>query len=102
MLGRSLMGPVVDFFVLGSQSKREDSDLKSLQDAMKKANEMDAVFLEDIKTAAQKFKQVIAKSMWYDIYCCLIRVQLNLYITDKLVQVVLSVIRRCPYWEVSS
>ena len=80
------MGPVVDFFVLGSQSKREDSDLKSLQDAMKKANEMDAVFLEDIKTAAQKFKQVMAKSMWYDIYC-LIRVQLNLYITDKLVQV---------------
>lgn len=64
MLGHMAIGHVVDLFVLASQSKREDSDLKSLQDAMRKANEMDVVFLEDIKTAAPKFKQVMAKSMW--------------------------------------
>ena len=44
------------------QVKREDSDLRSIQDAMKKANEMDAVFLEDIEAASPKFGQVIAKS----------------------------------------
>ena len=31
---------------------------------MKKANEMDALFLEDIKTAAPKFKHVMTQSMW--------------------------------------
>ena len=70
-------GPVVDLFVLGSQSKREDSDLKSIQDAMRKANEMDAVFLEDIKTAASKFNQVMAKRTWYSTlsYCDIIPVE---------------------------
>ena len=51
-----------------SQSKREDSDLKSLQDAMKKANEMDAIFLEDIKAASPKFRQIMTKSMWHNTY----------------------------------
>ena len=46
-----------------TQTKREDSDLRSIQDAMKNANEMDAVYLEDINAESAKFRQVMTKSM---------------------------------------
>ena len=44
------------------QLKREDSGPKNLQDAMKFANEMDTIFLEEIAAASHQFKQVNALS----------------------------------------
>ena len=40
------------------QSKRGDNDLYSLQASMRKANEMDAIYLEEMKTALPRFVQV--------------------------------------------
>ena len=47
--------------IINAQSKREDSDLRVLQDAMRKANEMDAVYLEEITGASPQFRLIREK-----------------------------------------
>lgn len=44
------------------QSKRGESDLKTLQQALKNANEMDAMFLEEMKESVPLFRQLRANS----------------------------------------
>lgn len=43
------------------QSKRGDNDIKLLKDIMKLANEMDAVYLEEMKQSLPLFTQLKTK-----------------------------------------
>ncbi len=49
--------------------KREDIGLKSLQDAMKYANEMDTILLVEIMNSSHKFKQINAVSEYLSVVC---------------------------------
>ena len=44
------------------QAKRGDSDLKALQETLKSANEMDAMFLEEMKQSIPHFRQLRSES----------------------------------------
>ena len=44
------------------QGRRGESDLKGVQETLKNANEMDAMFLEEMKQSIPHFRQLKAES----------------------------------------
>ncbi|XP_019850541.1 PREDICTED: biogenesis of lysosome-related organelles complex 1 subunit 5-like isoform X2 [Amphimedon queenslandica] len=55
---RPVLQNEVHYFVQEFESKRGDSDVKLLKDTMKLANEIDAVYLEEMKQSIPLFNQI--------------------------------------------
>lgn len=82
---RPLIQNEVHYFVKEFETKREDADLKVLQDSMSKADEVNSVFLNEIMCSNPQFKTIQNKALTIQNTCeaILCREESDLHISQE-------------------